>query len=650
MNIKILDSWFREYLETNATPQEIAKSLSLCGPSVERLEKVGNDFSYDIEITSNRVDSASVYGIAKEAVAILPEFGFKARLKVTRSKKQKTSKLKSLLPIIIDPKLVNRVMAIVLEDVSMGETPNQMKIRLETAGMRSINSIVDITNYVMLETGHPTHVFDYDLIKGGKLVFRESKKGEKVTSFDGKTYSLPGGDIVIDNGKGEIIDIPGIIGTKNSVVNAKTKRILFFIDNNDPVRIRKTSMRLGIRTMAAVLNEKGVDPELASFAFEKAVGLYQTICKAKLTSQSIDIYPRPYKESVVKVSHEFIEKRLGIKIPAKRVIATLTSLGFGVKVSHDLYSVAVPSERALDVTIPEDIVEEIARIYGYHNLPSILMTGALPEKNKNNTFDLETKIKSILKSLGGIETYTLSLVSKDEAGESAIKLSNPLGSDSEYLRTSLAPSLIAAAKNNPGEKEPYFLFEIANVFLPVKNNLPEEKLTVASIFNNFSYREAKGVIEELLAELNISYKVEVSEKKSFRAGSRIEFVSNGKPFAELGVLEETEQIYFESEIEKLNKLYSTTPTFTAIPKYPAQIEDITLDIPEKTKITEVINTALETSKFVSAFELKDIYGNSYTFRVSYLDLEKTLTDKEVEALRNKIISALKTKFGITVKD
>ena len=294
MNIKILDSWLREFIKTKASAKQISDYLSLTSISVERLEKYKNDFVYDIEVTTNRPDLMSVIGIASEASAVLPQFDIAATYVTPHVKKFKqednlTNYIKN------DSSLVNRICAAILE-VKMGESPPHVKERLETSGIRSLNNIVDVTNYVMREIGHPVHAFDYDRLTTKKLIVRESKKGEKITTLDGKVYILPGGDIVADNGEGEIIDLLGIMGTQNSVVTNDTKRILLFTDNNQPYHIRKTSMFLGIRSEAAVLNEKGIDPRKALDALLAGIELYYKIADAKLVSKIIDIYPNIHKE------------------------------------------------------------------------------------------------------------------------------------------------------------------------------------------------------------------------------------------------------------------------------------------------------------------------------------------------------------------
>lgn len=606
-------------MATDATPQEVAKYLTLCGPSVEKLEKKGNDYIYSIEITTNRVDAASVLGIAREAVAILPQFGKAAKLKAI-NRNLKTDKPASSLPLklISNPKLVNRLTGVVIEDIKDWKSPTWMQKCLVAAGMRSLNSVIDITNFVMLTVGHPCHVFDYDKIKNHTIIVRESKKGEKITSFDNKNYTLPGGDIVFEDVDGEIIDLPGIIGTKNSVVSKDTKRVLLFFDNNDPVKIRRTSMTLGIRTMAAILNEKRVDPELIPLALSLGIDLFERICKGRLASKIYDVYPFAYKTKWVYTSKEFLENILGVALDKNKITKLLKALGFLPIWSGNSLKVGIPSFRQHDVSIPEDIAEEVARIYGYHNLPSELMDGKLPQPAANDEFKFEEDIRQTLKGFGATEIMTYSLVSKEMAGSNALKLANPLGVDTEYLRTSLKPSLLSAVAQNAGIRAPYHLFEIANVYIPpakprVVRNLPEERMTLAGIFVNQTYRQAKGVLEALFESLNIASAINLEE-------------INGT-------------FYYEFEVNKL-RCSVKTKTYIPVPKYPPQIEDITIEIPEGKPVGEVIQSIKQASKMVHSIELVDIYERKFTFRISYLHPNKTLSDKEVEEERNKITNAL----------
>lgn len=642
MDIKIPHSWLKDHLETKATPLKIGECLALCGPSFEKLTKDGNDQVYEIEVTTNRVDSASVRGIAQEAAAILPQFGISAKLKPFNPTLPKISVTNpSKLNIKIDTKLNNRVMAVVIDNVSAdAKSPLWMRERLERSGVRSLNLLVDITNYVMLEVGHPTHVFDYEKIKN--ISFRLSKKGERVTTFDNKTYTLPGNDIVIADSSGEIIDLPGIMGTKNSVVSKDTKKIIFFIDNNDPVLMRKTSLTLGIRTMAVQLNEKGVDPELASAALARGIELYVSLAKGKIVSQIYDFYPKKVKTKTMTVSLSFINSLVGIEISATRVQQILKSLGFGIKSKNkDELIITIPTSRISDIAIPEDIVEEVSRIYGYHNIPSILMKGAIPTDINTKIFNFENLVKSYLQGFGAVEVYTISLVSKEEAGDAPLKLKNPLGDDTKYLRTTLFYTTIRSLKENKNEDQPIHIFEMANVYLARRGELPREQMMLSGGFANTNYRQAKGVIEALLESLHIQVKFTQVDQGA-------EILVEKEVIGKIGPVG-ANLFYYEFDMSLLQKHYKAYLPYQEPARYPAQIEDMTFVFSQNITVGDVIEEIKNTDKLVRKVELNDVYKDSYTFRIWYQAKNKTLTDKEVKDIRLKVIKLVANKFSGTIK-
>ncbi len=650
MDLKILDSWLREYLDTKAKPEDLAKYLSLCGPSIERIKPFGKDFIYDIEVTTNRIDSASVYGIAREAAAILPRFKVAAKFKDLPkvSAKFKFVKKVNYLNAKVDSTLCPRFTAVLIRDVKKLDSPDYVKKRLESAGVRAINNIVDISNYIMLELGQPVHTFDYDKISGSAMTLRESEKGEKITTLDGKTFTLNGGDIVIEDGNNRLIDLAGVMGGSLSAISDTTKNVLLFVQTYEPVHIRKTSMSLAQRTMAATIFEKGTDTEAVAPAIIKAISLFESLCKGKVENQILDIYPKPYKTKEIEVNYDFIKQRIGVEITKKDISIYLDSLQFKTKWNGEKLKVAVPSFRSKDVTIEEDVVEEIARIYGYHNLPSTVMDGDLLSVAPVNTFKLEKNIKDLLSGWGGVEVYTLSLVPKEYTKGTALELKNPLGIDTAFLRTTLMPSLIFAAKENLGTFDKFHMFEMSNVYIPKKQDLPNEKLILAGIFNGYDFRDAKGIIEALFEKLNIKINFAVEEADGFVAGKCTSIKARGGEIGKFGYVESSDLVYYQFEIESI-KNNQGKAEYKEIAKYPAQIEDVTLILPEKTRIGEVLNL-IKTTEKVASTELKDIYKDSYTFRIWYQDENKTLTDIEVEKQRNKILSEVKTKFGGTLKE
>ena len=601
MNLTIPHSWLSDFLETNASPQKIAECLSLCGPSVEKLTKTKDDYLYEIEVTTNRVDCMSVMDIAREAATILPRFGFKAKFK-SMVLPQKDQPTKTLSLTITDKNhLCHRILAVILNNVKLKQSSRIIQERLNAAGIRSLNNAVDITNYVMTEIGHPTHVFDYDRIKTHKLILRNSRKGEKIVSLEDKEYTLPGDDIVIDDGTGQIIDLPGIIGTANSVVTDNTKRVIFFLETNDPIKMRRTSMTLGIRTVAATLNEKGVDPETAIVALKRGIQLFKQLAGVTVASKIYDLYPKPYQPKTVNVPLQLIKDYLGIEITQKEVDKILQSLGF--------INGLVPSWRAKDINIPQDLVEEVARIYGYHRLPSQIMATAIPTNYPEENLNLEYQIKTWLAGMGLTEIYTNSMVSQKIAEASGfplsshLKIKNALSEDWQYLRRSLVPS----------HTQSFPAFEIANVYTPHSGKLPEEKLQlIISGIND--YLKLKGIVEVLTAKLHTP------------------------------IIPQYQSNSVVIDLLPVFKKASIYPHYQPVSSHPPIIEDLTFTLPEKTFIGPILETIKKIDQLIKSVNLSTTYQQNFTFSIKYQSLSKDLSVFDITPIRQKIVTVLSQKF------
>jgi len=648
MNIKILDSWLKEYVKTKATPQKIGELLSLSSVSVERIEAYGNDFTYDIEVTTNRPDLMSVVGIARETATVLKQNGIEAEFLPPKLTKPQTPK-KDLIEIKSDPKLVNRLCAIVME-VEIGTSPKEIKDRLESSGTRSLNNLIDITNYVSKTIGHPTHVFDFDRLSSQTLAIREARKGEIIKTLDEKNHSLNGGEIVAVNDKNEIVDLLGIMGLQNSVVTEKTKRILFFINNNEPTKIRKASMSLGIRTEAAVLNEKNLDRELAFDALLYGIELYKQLAKGKIISDIIDIYPNKLKEESIEVPLEKINKVIGAEIDPEKALESLSGLGFKATIGSGKIKVQVPSFRIGDVEIEEDVIEEIARIYGYHNLPSVLpmQTQIIPHQFANE-FYFENRVKLAMKYWGFTETYTYSMVSQELFEgplEEAVEINNPLNEDFVYMRITLVPSLLQVVSDNKSN-ETIKIFEIANIYNKRPNDLPEEILTLAGIVKKekVSFYEVKGIIEQLCFDVGIK---KLSFKQSEKAGNGASVYINKEYLGEIEILD-THVIDFELNFALLLKYASIKKEYKPLSKFPPIIEDLSIVADAEIKTEDLINSIYSQSALIINVSLKDLYKDSRTFHINYQDPGKNLTNEEVSKIREKITVSLKKAFNASVR-
>lgn len=671
MNVLIVDSWLRDFLKTQATPKQIARCLSLCGPSVEKVIKKGKDWVYDIEITSNRPDTASVIGIAREAAAILPRFGIKARL-VTPEVKIPAQPKKSL-PLkvkISPPSICPRFSAIVIDKVIIKSSPVKIRNRLELSGLRSLNNIIDISNYLMIETGQPIHTFDYDKIDQGSMIVRLSQKGEKIKTLDKVNRTLPGDDIVIEDGKKRLIDLCGIMGGENTAIDHQTRRVLFFVQSYDPLRIRKTSMVLAHRTEAAVRFEKGIDQEAIPNVIWRGLKMTQKLAGASLASKLYDLYPQPQRAKRVKTNLNFISSRLGVCLPASEIDSILSSLGFEVVIRQKRLSAAAPSWRADDIAIPEDLTEEVARLYGYHNLPSNLPIGKPPSRPRNFQIGWEEKIKNSLKYWGFSEIYSYSLVSQEllkKCGvdpKNCLKLSNPLTEEWTYLRPSLIPSLLQVIAQNQENFSKLKIFEMANIYLPRPDKLPKEEVRLIGVIGGESFYQAKGAVESILEELGIKAFATSSETgkiplKNFWHSSRtISVFVKGKFTGVIGEINpQIKQNFnikisfflFNLSIRVLTDHASWGKKYTPVPQYPPIIEDLTFIVKPRTPVGYLIQLIKDASLIIQSVELIDSYQDSHTFKITYQSPKKTLTDKEVGKVREKIIKAIEKKFKARLK-
>lgn len=660
MNILISDKWLREHLDTDAKKEEIQKYVSLSGPSVEhiydfKLSSGKKDYLYDIEVTTNRVDSMSIRGIAREAATILNRAGFRAKLKDFPIKKiKKHPNLNLELPeIIYETDTVNRVLAVVLTNIQHKEAPAEIKDRLAQIEVNSHEALIDITNYVTQELGHPCHAFDYDKImkSGGKIIVKEAQKGKKFVTLDKEEHTTVGGEIVFENEAGEIIDLPAVKGTLNTGIDDNTKSVLFWIESLDAKKVRYASMSHAIRTIAAQLNEKNVDPNLALDVMSYGVELMEKICGAKIASDLYDYFPARKAKNKVTIPYEQIEKYLGIQLKNKEIITILEDLGCNVAVKDNVFTVHPPSYRP-DITIQADIVEEIARIYGYHNLPSKLMDTEIPlNKPTNIDFELEKNIKNFLADNAWQEIYSYSLVSEELALQSGYslenhsKLSNPLKEENTYLRRSLIPSLAEVIEKNPQEKV-FSVFEIAYLYHPQKGDIAQQDLNLAMLSSK-NYRQVKGDFMAMLERFYVAtdkiiFKEKLtSEIKSPTIKQAAEIIyKEGKKQIKLGSLSilNNNLTAIEIEFAQLLKIVRKHPSYQKIINTAKIIEQITFTLAEEIAVGELITDLQKLDNKISSVELADIYQNNFTFTFVFQDPKVNINSDIVEPIRKKIVN------------
>ncbi|NCQ65512.1 MAG: hypothetical protein COZ34_03335 [Candidatus Pacebacteria bacterium CG_4_10_14_3_um_filter_34_15] len=665
MNILIPHKWLLEHLDTKATEAEIQKYVSLCGPSIERIYQIEGESVYDIEITTNRVDSMSVRGIAREAAVILEQFDVRAKLipsKIVRNVKIDVSPSEMLpLPKIHnDPKLSKRIICVVLSGVKRNETPDWMAKRLIQTGQNIHDAAIDITNYITHELGHPCHAFDYDkLMKtGGEINVVEAKKGESFSTLDGETFTTVGGEVVFKNGQDKIIDLPSIKGTANTSIDDSTKNVLLLLESISPKKVRFASMTHAIRTIAAQLMEKNVDPNLAEDVLLRGIELYKELTDAKVASKIYDQFPGKKSPNTVEVTLTRINEYLGIDITMEKVVSILKQLECRVKVgdtktadgskkTSDLITVYPPTFRP-DIEIPADVIEEVARIYGYHNFPSVLMNTPIPtNRQKGVDFTIENRIKRYLSSIGLQEIYSYSMVSegialKTDALENHLKISNPLTDDRVYMRLSLIPSLEEIIDQNPQVPE-MSVFEIANVYPPVKDSLPNEKLHFC-IVSTLPYREVRGILESLMEKLFVeNFNIDIAmSSDNENIGVITALNSNEKKPIVLGAIKvlDNGRTVVEIEFAKLLSVVKTHPKYVPIPKTAFMMEDMTFTLEPKTLVGDLMTSILKLSEMITDVKLKNQYNENYSFTIQYHDNAKNISAEDVEPIRKQVAQVL----------
>lgn len=645
----------------------------------EALELDDQIIEIDNKSITNRPDLWGHYGLARELAAI-----YKTKLEPYSPSKIKDNKEVNLTVKIDKPEWCLRYLGIIIDGIEVAESPAWLKKSLQAVGLKSINNIVDVTNYLLFDLGQPMHAFDANLIYNYEIHVRAAKKNEKIITLDGVERELNENNLVIADAK-KPVAIAGVMGGKNSEITDKTKTIIIESATFDPYNIRKTSIQLGLRTEASIRYEKSLDPEMAKLAMERAVELILQLCpKARVISNLVDEYPSPKPEIIIDTTYDFINRKIGQEISKDFINETLERLGFILKKKNDSLKITVPSWRATkDISIPEDLVEEIARLYGYDNLKPQMPTVDIDLVPSNQLRDLERECKNLLVNAAGL-TEVSNYVFTGEAElkkfgfnvNDYIKLVNPLDVQFNLLRQSLLPGLL----NNVVTNQPYFdeiaLFEAGRVFLnkpgtdlisPAKKDfLPDQPLIFAGVYyskdNHEPFYNAKAQVELLLKKLNIKYlETLVNEPPSFCHPQRAwQAEINGEFFVQAGELHPAllakydfpgQVAFWQINFDKLNAAYVRQYLYAPPSKYPEIKMDLAIIVNEKTLWKDIKTLVKNVApQIITKIELFDLYRNdimkaagkkSLAFHVCYQSAERTLEMKEVQKIQDKVIEQLK---------
>lgn len=650
-------------------------------------------FEVDNKSLSNRSDLLSHYGLARELSAIfeaplrpyaeflspalsLPE-GREAKLEVK----------------VDDSKACPRYLAVRLDKIKVEESPAWLKKRLVAIGQKPINNIVDLTNYVMLESGQPLHAFDSALVK--KIVVRRAHPGETIETLDEKERLLDKDDLVISDGLAAVA-VAGIMGGQKSGISPETTSIILESANFQAAVVRKTSQKLGLRTDASTRFEKSLDPALTEIAMKRIITLILQVCpQAVISSVLVDIDHSDKMAKAIKLPLAWLNKKIGQEIPRPKVVSSLRNLGFSIdNDQEEVLEVSVPSWRAAkDVAIKEDLVEEVLRIYGYNNIESKLPveTLALPERNEERF--LERRLKAFLAAKFGLfEVYNYSFVGSEQLKKlnidffNHLKLANPLSEVHNILRQSLVPNLALNIKNNQAKAETLGFFEFGRVFFNAPGDLScgpgsaetlpyqekrlgfawasasvgvfgQAKGQIAALFQELFCLEALPIflpIEEVPGWANSSYCAQIS----FR-GEILGVVALVSKEAAVNLNLKKEAAFAELNFDSLAKLARVaTPLYREPARYPSLVRDLAFVVDEKILYNEIKSEIENFDNLIEEVELFDAYsGNklesgfkSLAFHLSFRAEDHTLQTEEVEALIAKLLNYLQNRFDAKLRD
>ncbi|HHT9144617.1 MAG TPA: phenylalanine--tRNA ligase subunit beta [Candidatus Wunengus sp. YC61] len=669
--MKISYNWLKEYVDIYLSPQELADKLTNAGLVVAEIQSVEDDFCLDVEVTSNRPDCLGIVGIAREVAAVVgasvqfPETNYTST--DPRSESRTGIEVSKLISIAVEePILCPHYTAQVVRHITVKPSPEWMQKRLKCIGLRPVNNIVDITNYVMMETGQPLHVFDLDKLSDQKIIVRRARIGEEIVAINGARRALFHDMLVIADGKRPVA-IAGVMGGRETEVSASTRNILIECAQFEPRQVRRTSKVTGIASDSSYRFERGVDPEGVELASKRAVKLIKDFAEGEVANGVIDIRSGKYEKKRITLRIERLNKVLGLEI--KRTVASdiLKRLQFNViNEVATFIDVEVPSFRG-DVYREIDLIEEVARIYGYNNIPtktSISVRGSVKSKDAI----VEDSVRQFLIGIGFYEAKTFSIVDisplqsvnlwSDRGG---IDIVNPLRQEESRLRTCLLPSLIRAKTYNMNHGvEQVRIFEIAKVYL-AGEKLLEEK-TCLSILADTDYFTLKGIVESLLLNLNIVAKgewrgdISVIGSNLFRNEKAAKISLGDKPLGFLGDAKElgfkTSPCMVELDMDLLVEKANFVKKYKAMSPYPPVFRDLSIIVNEEYTWADIERCITSTrtiySDYLKEINFFDIYRGkqipagkkSIAFNLCFQANDRTLKSEEADTFQLAILDNL----------
>lgn len=651
-----------------------------------------NDVVLEFELTANRADCFSVFGLVREIAAIT---GNKPHFPEIKVNEDDNTKLNDIFSVeIADPDLCSRFSTRMLKNVKIGPSPEWMQQRLEGAGIRSINNVVDVTNFVMIELGHPMHAYDYDKITGKKLIARRAIEGEELHTLDDTSRKAKGEMLVIADSE-KAAGLAGIMGGfETEITDTTTTVVLESADFYGPC-IRRTARACGLSSEASGRFERGVDSETTIKALDRAAQLLQEMGACTVCEGIVDVYPNPKQANYVTFTPEQINNHLGTNIAKDVMLNIITSVGFNVtKDENDEITVKVPSWRN-DVTCMADISEEIARLHGFDKIKSTLPNGVSMQGTQSAKQTFIDKVKASLSSQGLYETISFALtneetfnklnIPQDSPLRKAVPIMNPLSDEYPLVRTTLLSSIFDnLARNLARKNDDVALFEVGSVFFPKAlpvTELPDEVVKIAGAITGrrnaqgwnqtndmVDFYDAKGIIEELLANLRVTrYTVETGTHYAMHPGKTALFKKGRDVIATVGEVHPavlsaygiTKPVYiFELDATIVMKYMAKDLKYKALPKYPATSRDLAMLVDVDVNAADIEKAMTKAAgQNLTQITLFDVYTGkqveegkkSLAFSLTFQSNDKTLTDAEIDPAIEKIVAKLQKDFNANLR-
>ncbi|MCD6175491.1 MAG: phenylalanine--tRNA ligase subunit beta [Planctomycetes bacterium] len=672
--MKISLDWLRDYVEMDLSANEIGDILSNLGFPIESTEPIGGDTMLDVEVTSNRGDCLGHIGVARELAAATG-----AELKIPAIELTESDKdVQAMVQVKInEPALCNRYTARVIEGVKVGPSPRWMQKRLETIGVRSVNNIVDVTNYVMMETGQPLHAFEYDEIGGQMIIIRKAVKDEQLVSIDETKCDLNEAMLIIAD---EIIPvaIAGVMGGLDSEVSERTTTVLLEAAHFDPVTIRGAARKLVLQSEASFRFERHVDTENIDWASARCAQLIAEVSGGTVAKGIIDVWPEKRQRETITMRPSRMNALLGIEISLDKVLSIFTALGFTPEVKNDDLIACTPPSWRHDLYREADLIEEAARCYGYDNIPvepKIHIEVAPPNLREKTA----GKVRSFLNGAGFYESINISFVDTKTAQqfceqtlEQHLSVADVSQKNLNLLRQNLIGSLISVMQSNYNVgNRPCRLFELANTFISDVNHkpgqLPNEHTRIGLVMDD-DFRVMRGVIEELVQSIALDSTLEFKPASFKWTQTGAEILLDGEVIGVAGLLNDKTAAQFdldkqvvtaaELDFDLLLEKSGAIPAAKPIPRFPAIVRDLSLIVDEPVAWAQIASVVqdkapaeLEQIDFGGLYRGKPIPNGKKSITVSlrFRDEQGTLRHETVDGFEGAILGGLTETLGAELR-